>query len=112
MEIDKNFIQLLREDTIENCLNLYMKMIRTKDPESVKNPHWKLFLKAIKVHGVAGEKAFEHIARQIMCDSIASLLGILDGSSGLVGMEGDFSLFYEGVKINDELLNIFWELEE
>jgi hypothetical protein len=70
------------------------------------------FQSMIDLHGELDDSQREKLFASLdlaVADTIATLLGIIDGSSHLPGFEGEFDLRFDGQKIEGELQSAFLE---
>lgn len=71
------------------------------------------FQSMIDLHGDLDDSQRERLFESLdlaVADTIATLLGIIDGSSHLPGFEGEFDLRFKGQKIEGELQSAFLDV--
>jgi len=112
MDEESLFIDELKRAVIDDNLSAYIDMIKRTKAEDIKNDHWRFFVEIIQARGDAAVDAIETVFRQVMVDTLANTLGILDGSSILKTMRGVFIVSYNGKALPQTLADTFLESEE
>ena len=110
MNLEEKFIKELKDVVVEDNLRLYDQFIREKDPAQIKSEEWRKFLTAVRSNNAEG--AVSVVFRQILADALANVLGVLDGSSNLPSMRGDFCITYDGELLDKSLADTFLACEE
>jgi hypothetical protein len=112
METEDILISELKKLILKDNLDEYLDLVKNRDPESVKNEHWRFFLRMINNGGDPALNAVSAVFRQVMCDTIANVLAVFDGSAILETLRGDFRIFYDDKPLSQTLSDTFWETEE
>ena len=97
----KKLANVFKNEIINENLEIYKSFFTDYSPSEIKDPY---FINAISFFNTLSDdnkRIFFSILRQVMIDSISNVLGAIDGSSYLSECDGDFSLLYEGVALED-----------
>lgn len=109
MKLEDKLVGELKYSVVEDILNRYVEFLRQSDPEKIKNSEWQRFATALRRSGA--EETIPTVFRQVLVDALANVLGVLDGSSNLATMRGDFRVFYDGTLLDKSLADALWESE-
>jgi hypothetical protein len=109
MNLEEKFVKELKEVIVEDNLRLYAKFVHEKDPNQIKSEEWRKFMAAVGSHDAEG--AVSVVFRQVLVDALANVLGVLDGSSTLPSMRGEFRITYDGELLDKSLADTFWASE-
>ncbi|KAF1728316.1 MAG: hypothetical protein MK141_03725 [Pseudoxanthomonas sp.] len=111
MDASKLVAEELAKDLLGSHLDRYRKILSKYDPD-----------KAAPVFGAA-IRAFQHLAPQdqaaiaaflgvVITDTASIILGVIDGSTGVDNLAGEFQLSYEGSLVSGSLQDHFLAASE
>ncbi|WP_394832929.1 helicase RepA family protein [Pendulispora rubella] len=80
--------------------------------ERVRDPIYRPIVTAFQQMNAEQQAAMHAFARLVLVDTISSLFGILDGSSRMRDFGEEFSVMYEGEKLNGNLQDDFLAKEQ
>jgi hypothetical protein len=91
-------------------------MIASKAPSEVQNPDWRRFLEMVTRDQDGADEIslgpLPTVFRQVILDTLAATLAVLDGTLVLEELRGDFRLLYDGNPLPQTLNDTLWESEE
>ncbi len=103
----ENFVKRIIEDIINADWNSYRDLFNKTDMKDVTDEYWKRAIVFYSKLDVKDKDVFFSILKQIIIDTISSMLGLLDGVFRLKNQDEAFELKYSGVKLNEYLQDIF-----
>ena len=116
MDLEQAFISALKQAVVDETLSSYLDMIASKNPSEVQNPDWRRFLEMVKRDRDESVESsvdpLPTVLRQVILDTLAATLAVLDGTLALEELRGDFQLLYEGTPLQQTLNDTLWESEE
>jgi hypothetical protein len=105
-------VQALLQEVVEGNTREYSKMLSTS-ASTARDPTWKQILTARESMDPAQRGALDVLVKQVVVDTVSTILGILDGPTVLPRFRGPFTLTYEsGAKLNGDLQDLFLEATE
>ncbi|GAA4277706.1 hypothetical protein [Aquimarina mytili] len=108
----EKFVRNISDSVINENLNVYKDLFETTAIDTVSDEYWKEALGLYNELDSFQKEVLFKIIRQTQVDSISNILGILDGRLYLEGQSSDFELTYDGKKLNNDLQDIFLEIDE
>lgn len=95
-----------RETLLCEHIAMYDEMLASGDPAKVM-PDYAGATAIFQALDRDGQLALLRFMKVISVDAVSQLLGNLDGSSYISGIEGEFSVTYEGVDVTGYLQDSF-----
>jgi hypothetical protein len=109
MPLEDQLVHEIRSAVIDDNLSRYIALMRS-NPAQVNASHWRQFIGIIQ--NSQTEDNVCEVFRQIMVDVLANTLAVLDGSSNLETLRGNFRVSYEGTFLPQTLADTLWEQEQ
>lgn len=101
------FAKWIYDTIIEDGSDIYKNLFDTTIVTSRTTKYWKTALNLYHSLDESEKEVFLSVIKQIMVDSVSSVLGILDGTSTLNGGNLEFRVLINGKCSNNELQNSF-----
>lgn len=103
----QEFASIIRTEVLEDNLAIYRQMLA--EHKEAKDPYWQ----KLRMLNNEQQQVLQMVMRQVAVDTIASLLGVLDGVVILKNHREDFSLTYgsDPKKLNGDLHDYFLAAE-
>lgn len=110
----QTFAEGLYKNIISGNLNVYQDLFNNTKVEQATDFYWKKALKLYLNLSPEDKTVFFKILKQVEIDTVSNVLGVLDGSTSLEGIDGELVLMSEdgNKKINGELQDLFLEIAE
>jgi hypothetical protein len=108
----REFVAAVRSDVIDANLQYYQQMFTTGNAVMATDPYGKEALLFYASLDATGRQRLFKIIRQVMADTISSVLGILDGATNLGQGSGALVLELAGRSLSGTLQDEFLEMEE
>ncbi len=109
----EHFAQLLHADVIVENNAVYRNLFTTTTVESAKTPYWKKAQALFDSLSSEQQETFFFVLRQIGVDTASHILGVIDGSTSLQGLDGELTLaFDESEVLSGYLQSLFLAIEE
>jgi hypothetical protein len=108
---DEEFIDKMRRIR-DKDLETYSNLLETVKKDEATDHNWQMALDIYQRLESNERVLFRGFIRQIMTDTLATVLAILDGMTRLDKQASDFMLLYENAKLNGDLAEIFLRKEE
>lgn len=105
--MNDEFIKRLYSTIIEDGCSMYKRTFDNTTISSKTNEYWKNALSLYHSLDGAEKEVFLTVVKQVMIDSVSSVLGILDGSSSLNGGNLNFDVKIDGKSTDDMLQDAF-----
>ncbi len=109
--MEKEFIRSLINGVINENLVLYKEIIDTPIAE-VTDEYWKNVISLYNSVDRSRQETIVDIFKQVMIDTVSTMLGIIDGSIAIDDYENELELRINDQKTDDCLQDIFLELTE
>jgi hypothetical protein len=105
--------QIMKSVVSDNC-ELYREVFESATPQTVTDPYWQRALALYASLGPDGQAVVREIMRRVAFDTVSTMFGILDGSTGLEGPREDFVLLSQpdGETLNGDLQTLLLQMEE
>lgn len=108
----EEFVRNINQAIIDDNINIYKDLFATTDINTVTDKYWKEALSLYNDLGSHQKEVLFKIIRQVQVDSLSNIFGILDGRAFIEGQSKDFELIYDGKQLNNDLQDIFLEIDE
>lgn len=105
------FIKSLYE-TIVKDKELYRNQLDSSDIDKVKDEYLKQVLEIYNNVSEEKKDALIDFIELVMIDTISHILGIIDGSSTLIGCDAEPKLYLDNVNTDNELQDLFLQYVE
>jgi len=116
MDIEYAIVDALKHEAVDVTLSEYLDMIGSEDPSTLKNRDWRQFLEMLARErdrsGVDPARLLATVFRQVMLDTLATALAVLDGVLVTENLKGDIQICYDGQPVPQTLNDTLWETEE
>ncbi|MBP0725812.1 transposase [Bacillus sp. RG28] len=108
------FIKSLYQSLIKEDGEIYQDLFLNTEINEVIDSYWKDALKMFSELSVENKEVLFKIIEQVKVESIANVLGVLDGVVSLQGQDIDINMTIEGSdeKVNGDLQDLFFETDE
>jgi hypothetical protein len=107
--------QALKAEIVDANVAIYRDLYRTANRGDAIDPYWAKAFATFDRMEADDKDVLLEIMRQVAVDTVSNVLGVLDGSSSLPGVEEDFHLATKrdsSARLNDGLQDAFLELVE
>ncbi len=105
----ETFAHDLFGSVVEGGCSKYRAILETETSSSAKDPYWKRVLSLY--HSLDGEQkgVIHEMTRQIIIDTVANLLSVIDGTTCLSDSDDEQSIltFKNGAILSGDLHNLF-----
>ena len=109
----QEFVLQLRAVVIDENFSLYQDMFRDTPLEKVSDPYWKRALTFFRTLNAEQQEIFFEVIRQIVVDTTANVLGVIDGVSTLKSnVELALTCINDQSVLSGELQDLFLVEEE
>lgn len=108
----ETFVKEIIEVIIQDNIEIYKDIFETTNLSDVTDEYWKQAIPFYKSLTDEKKQVLFKIIRQVQVDTLSNVLSILDGKTFLENQEEDLELKYKGVLLNNDLQDIFLEIEE
>jgi hypothetical protein len=106
------FIKSIYKSIVEGNGNLYKNLFDNTDIDKASDEYWKKSLKLYNSLSEENKEILITIIQQTMIDTISNMLGIIDGSSTLIGCDAEPKLYLNDADTDGELQDLFLEYVE
>jgi hypothetical protein len=106
------FVQAIQHAVVRDNLAVYNEMFRTTPVDRAVDPLWIRALTMFNSLDDEGKYTLIEVIANVMVDTTANILGIVDGCCPVSGVDGDVTLSVGGQVIGGELQELFLELNE
>lgn len=100
-----------RDVTREN-LRLFYKRYAIADTDKTRSESFRRAMILFRSLPPDQQKTFFEVIRQVSVDTASTALGIIEGTTSAVGLDGEFSLLYDGLEIGRSIQTDFLVIEE
>lgn len=109
----EHFVAAIRDSILERNLAEYKKLLGSPDSE-VEDEYWRKTCRLYKSLDATRKGDLVSVMRQVMVDTVSSMLGILDGTTYFQRDSKGFTLKYgsDAEKLNGDLQDFFLAAEE
>ncbi|MGE6600010.1 transposase [Bacillus proteolyticus] len=110
----ESFIKSLYESVIKDNNNLYKESFLNTNIDDVKDPYWQDVLKLYTELPEGNKDALFKVIKQVQIDTIATVLGVLDGVVFIENEDLDIRVTTKGDSelISGDLLDLFLAYDE
>ncbi|RDS81125.1 hypothetical protein DWU98_11295 [Dyella monticola] len=108
----EGFISKLHAVVVEENNAIYRNLLLNTDPGEASDPYWRRVLTVFSGLNADQREVLLELTRQVTIDATANVLGIIDGTCALEGMDHEFRLTYGARNLAGELQSLFLEQAE
>lgn len=105
--MNDEFVKGLYSSIVEEGTSTYKYLFDTTKVTGKITEYWKNALLFYHSQTDSEKEIFFAIIKQVIVDSVSSVLGVLDGTSNLDGADLTFEVLINGENTNDELQDAF-----
>jgi putative transposase len=107
-------VKEIYQSIVKGNLNTYRDLFLKTDIQKVTDPYWEQALKLYSELPNENKEIFFEIIEQVQVDTVATLLGVFDGTVTMTEAEVSFTVAVEGQDeaINGNLQDLFLEYDE
>ena len=105
--MNEKFIKSIYKTIVEEGRETYRDLYENTKVTEQTVDYWKRALELYHSFDNIEKKVFIDIIEQTIIDTLSSVLGVLDGSSSLDGINFEFDVKINGVSTEDELQDVF-----
>ncbi len=109
---DEEFISAIRNGVIEANLSVYKEELATTASEQATDPYWRQLLAFYGRLEPLDRELLLRVMRQVMVDTVSSLLGVLDGATKLENVPDDIQVSICDERLDGDLQEVFLAAEE
>lgn len=111
---DENFINKLYETIVIENMKIYKELFNNTNINDVTDMDWKETIQFFNELSETHRDILSNLLKQVIVDSVSSVLAILDGVTFLEGQKDDLELKFvnSNEKLNGYLQDLFLELHE
>ena len=106
------FVGHLRSYVIDENLEIYKKLFEETPALGATDPYWKTALNLFEKLNAEQRMVFFEVIRQVIVDTTANVLGVVDGVNSIYQDNEVYELRCEGVVISGDLQSVFLAEEE
>jgi hypothetical protein len=99
--------RVFHSETVDEYVPERMRALRETDPGSIKDLTFRGIAQFVQNLDDEQVRSLAAFARMIAVDSVAGVLGYIEGCSTADGLDDDFSLTYAGKDITPDILHAF-----
>jgi hypothetical protein len=101
----EDFVAQIKSVVVEENAELYRDLFNNTSDAS--DPYWQRALDFYRSVDESQREVLFEVIRQVIVDTVSSVLAIVDGVSYLEGQDGDCSLTCGGDELSGELQDVF-----
>lgn len=107
-----DFVSKLHAAVVEENHAIYRDLLLDTEVERASDPYWRRVLGVFRDLNADQREVLLELTRQVTIDATANVLGVIDGSCALGGVDCEFRLISEGRDLAGELQSLFLEQAE
>lgn len=107
-----DFVSKLHAAVVEENHAIYRDLLLDTEVERASDPYWRRVLGVFRDLNADQREVLLELTRQVTIDATANVLGVIDGSCALGGVDCEFRLISEGRDLTGELQSLFLEQAE
>jgi hypothetical protein len=107
-----DFVAALKAEVVDANMATYSQLLRDTSPDKTTDPYWRASLALYGELTDGQRESLLRIVRQVAVDTVSNILGILDGSTPLIGLKGDLRLTRDSEQLDGSLQEEFLEMTE
>jgi hypothetical protein len=108
----ESFVSKLNVAVVEENSAIYRAILLNTDPSGASDPYWKRVLTVFSDLNSDQREVLIELTRQVAIDTTANVLGVIDGTCALEGVDGEFRLTFGARNLAGELQGLFLERAE
>jgi hypothetical protein len=108
----ESFVSKLSATVVEENNAIYRALLLDTDPSEASDPYWKRVLTVFNDLNADQREVLVELTRQVAIDATANVLGVIDGTCALEGVDGEFRLTYGARNLAGDLQSLFLERAE
>ncbi|MBV8157559.1 MAG: hypothetical protein JO278_07880 [Dyella sp.] len=108
----ESFVSKLNAAVVEESNATYRALLLNTDPSEAPDPYWKRVLTVFGDLDPDQREVLIELTRHVAIDTVANVLGVIDGACALEGVDGEFRLTYGARNLAGDLQSLFLERAE